>query len=136
MEDFQLIEELEKISDPEDLANWTISIFADAGLTLHLITCAIRKEIEKASDEAILFRETTFATKIISIFCKKEGRAYLYEVLNPLLQMLTVDDVSIEVDPNKISLTENIEENLTMFLLIAKGFIHHLFRGIDELSRF
>lgn len=48
-------------------------------------------------DENILFRETTFATKLVSIFCKKEGRAYLYDVLNPLLQMLTVEAVSIEV---------------------------------------
>ena len=57
----------------------------------------IRIPIQSIADGGTLFRGTSVATKLVSAYCKEKGMSYLKDVLRPLLQLVCVEEVSVEV---------------------------------------
>jgi hypothetical protein len=105
-------------------------------LKRQVIPLRIQFRFNCTADGGTIFRGTTIATKLVSAYCKDKGMDYLREVLRPLLQLLLIDEVSVEVDPVKLDPKENLENNLQMLLMVTKGLTQHVFRAVDDCTMY
>ncbi len=105
----------------------------------------IRKEIQETSEAATLFRGVSLTTKMVSAFCMQEGQAYCRnasfilfyyfcdvwfdggKILDPCIKLFCTDEVSIEVDPSKLTAGDNLDVNQAKLLGICKGLLNRIF---------
>eukprot|EP01112_Ceratiomyxa_fruticulosa_P012268 TRINITY_DN3388_c0_g1_i1.p1 TRINITY_DN3388_c0_g1~~TRINITY_DN3388_c0_g1_i1.p1 ORF type:complete len:393 (+),score=83.23 TRINITY_DN3388_c0_g1_i1:233-1411(+) len=115
----------------DEVAKAMIILFDSVGDVMRLLRWGIQLEVGETIDAATLFRGTSMTTKLVSYFMKREGGEYLKAILGATIRMFCIDEVSIEVDPNKAGPKENVEVNAEMLLGLSKGISDHIFRSKD-----
>lgn len=87
-----------------------------------------RRTNERAENEAELLRRSCVATKMLSVYAKWKGGSYLRATLQKVLErlMLTSKDLDLELDPARISTTDELEKNALQLRIVAKVFINDI----------
>jgi neurofibromin 1 len=76
-------------------------------------------------NEAELLRRSCVATKMLSVYAKWKGASYLRATLQKVLErlMLTSKDLDLELDPARVSTTDELQKNALQLRIVAKVFI-------------
>lgn len=114
------------------VASILVRIFETHGKTLDLIRTAIQSEVRKTEKQNTLFRLNSIATKLLTQYCKLIGLEYLRTVLGPEVKHLITGQVSMEVDPVKMSPGQNLEENQALLRESGTRFWEHIKSTIDS----
>ncbi|KAK7731831.1 Ras GTPase activating protein ira2, partial [Cytospora paraplurivora] len=112
-------------SEVDEVTISLLNIFEARGLSFDLLETLIKQEIEDTENESELLRRTCVATKMLSIYAKWKGQAYLKATLQKVLErlMLTSKDLDLELDPARVTSPEELQKNALQLRIVAKVFI-------------
>lgn len=76
-------------------------------------------------NEAEILRRNCVATKMLSVYARWKGFAYLQGTLHKVLErlMLTSQDLDLELDPTRVGTQEELEKNALQLQIVAKVFM-------------
>ncbi|CZT46168.1 related to NEUROFIBROMIN [Rhynchosporium secalis] len=102
-----------------------LNIFDSRGLAFVLLEALLEHEVEETENEAELLRRNCVATKMLSVYAKWKGAAYLKATLQRVLErlVLTSKDLDLELDPARTSSPEELQKNALQLRVVAKVFI-------------
>jgi neurofibromin 1 len=71
---------------------------------------------------------------MLSIYAKWKGVAYLKDTLQGVVErlMITMKDMSLELDPTRVSSAEELETNVQHLQIVAKVFIDNICDSVSE----
>ncbi|TEA10445.1 Neurofibromin [Colletotrichum sidae] len=111
---------VERLESPSDLG---------AASSIHLGALALNfaKFLDGVNDnnESEILRRTCVATKMLSVYAKWKGQPYLKATLQKVVErlMLTSKDLDLELDPARVSSTDELQKNALQLRIVAKVFI-------------
>lgn len=78
-----------------------------------------------SENEAEILRRNCVATKMLSVYARWKGFAYLQGTLHKVLErlMLTSQDLDLELDPTRVGTQEELEKNALQLQIVAKVFM-------------
>ncbi|KAI8390971.1 uncharacterized protein BYT42DRAFT_508674 [Radiomyces spectabilis] len=101
-------------SDIDDVANALLACFESRDKSLVLLKAVIEKEVQSTDSESELFRRTTIATRLLSVFAKNNGSEYVQSVLQPVFHKLAEkppEERTFELDSSKVGPGEDVARN-------------------------
>ncbi|KAL2149557.1 hypothetical protein VTH82DRAFT_8208 [Thermothelomyces myriococcoides] len=112
----------------DELAVSLLNIFEARGASFVLLEALIKQEIEETENESELLRRTCVATKMLSIYAKWKGTGYLKDTLQNVIErlMITAEDLSLELDPARVSSQEELQTNAKNLQIVARVFIENI----------
>lgn len=102
-----------------------LNIFDSRGLGFTLLEALIEHEVDETENEAELLRRNCVATKMLSVYAKWKGSAYLKATLQKVLErlVLTSKDLDLELDPARTTSAEELQKNALQLRVVTKVFI-------------
>ncbi|RGP58813.1 neurofibromin 1 [Fusarium longipes] len=112
-------------TDVDELTICLLTVFEQRGLIFELLEALIKQEIADTENEAEILRRGCVATKMLSVYAKWKGASYIRNTLQKVLErlMLTSKDLDLELDPARVSSTEELQKNALQLRIVAKVFI-------------
>lgn len=133
-------------TDVDELSICLLTVFEQRGLIFELLEALIKQEIEDTGmihspisksnlnlgrlitvleNEAEILRRGCVATKMLSVYAKWKGASYIRATLQKVLErlMLTSKDLDLELDPARVSTTDELQKNALQLRIVAKVFI-------------
>ncbi|KAL2160267.1 hypothetical protein VTH06DRAFT_1440 [Thermothelomyces fergusii] len=112
----------------DELTISLLNIFEARGASFVLLEALIKQEIEETENESELLRRTCVATKMLTIYAKWKGAGYLRDTLQNVVErlMMTADDLSLELDPARVSSPEELQTNAKNLQIVARVFIENI----------
>ncbi|CEI69991.1 unnamed protein product [Fusarium venenatum] len=112
-------------TDVDELTICLLTVFEQRGMIFELLEALIKQEIADTENEAEILRRGCVATKMLSVYAKWKGAAYIRNTLQKVLErlMLTSKDLDLELDPARVSSTEELQKNALQLRIVAKVFI-------------
>ncbi|KAI8668992.1 Ras-GAP domain-containing protein [Fusarium keratoplasticum] len=112
-------------TDVDELSICLLTVFEQRGLIFELLEALIKQEIEDTENEAEILRRGCVATKMLSVYAKWKGASYIRATLQKVLErlMLTSKDLDLELDPARVSTTDELQKNALQLRIVAKVFI-------------
>ncbi|KAI8370897.1 hypothetical protein EDC96DRAFT_502763 [Choanephora cucurbitarum] len=101
-------------SDTQGVAEVLLQCFESRNKVFVLLEAIIDREVSNTEQEATLFRGTNMATKLLSVFTQETCSSYVRFTLQPALELINSlpdENLSWEMDPQKISPNESIAIN-------------------------
>ncbi|KAI8647143.1 hypothetical protein BD408DRAFT_358792 [Parasitella parasitica] len=122
-------------SDIDDVANALLACFASRNKTMSLLKAVIEREVETTENEADLFRKTSIATRLLSVYAKNNGADYVRSVLLPVFQKLSErprEDRCFELDPTKIGPDEDVNKNRNNVVEATELFLNAICDSVND----
>ena len=112
-----------EVTDFDEVAAALVSVFEFHNESLRLIMFLITKEVREATSAGTLFRSNSMASKVMTAYSKKVGGEYLKATLSTPIAHICNRDLSMEVDPRKISPGEDRKENMKKLIIACNSFV-------------
>ena len=148
-------------ADIDEVANVLLACFASRNKTLVLLEAVIEKEVNNTSkpflyrgidcvpysgaylfsfvaSESDLFRKTSIATRLLSVFAKNYGGDYVRSVLHPVFQQLAekpAEERTFELDPSKVGPGEDVTKNKQNVVNATEMFLNAICASANEAPR-
>ncbi|KAI8137099.1 hypothetical protein BJV82DRAFT_547510 [Fennellomyces sp. T-0311] len=125
-------------SDIDEVANVLLACFASRNKTLVLLEAVIEKEVNNTTSETDLFRKTSIATRLLSVFAKNYGADYVRSVLQPAFQKLAekpAEERTFELDPSKAGPGEDVAKNTQNVVSATELFLNAICVSAGEAPR-
>lgn len=112
-------------SEVDELTVSLLNVFESHGLGFALLEALVKHEVEETESESELLRRTCVATKMLSVYAKWKGGAYLRSTLQKVVErlMMTADDLDFELDPARVNSQDELKKNAVQLQIVAKVFI-------------
>ncbi|RFU78283.1 neurofibromin 1, partial [Trichoderma arundinaceum] len=121
-------------TEVDELTICLLTVFEQRGLIFELFEALIRAEIEQTGEpycvpilenETEILRRNCVATKMLSVYARWKGFAYLQGTLHKVLErlMLTSQDLDLELDPTRVGTQEELQKNALQLQIVAKVFM-------------
>ncbi|PTB71434.1 ras GTPase-activating protein [Trichoderma longibrachiatum ATCC 18648] len=112
-------------TEVDELTICLLTVFEQRGLIFELFEALIRAEIEQTENETEILRRNCVATKMLSVYARWKGFAYLQGTLHKVLErlMLTSQDLDLELDPARVGTQEELQKNALQLQIVAKVFM-------------
>ncbi|CAD6449201.1 375e5968-07eb-4595-a6f9-690f2b9d45d8 [Sclerotinia trifoliorum] len=112
-----------------------LNIFDSRGMGFSLLEALIEHEVEETENEAELLRRNCVATKLLSVYAKWKGAAYLKATLQKVLErlVLTSKDLDLELDPARTTSPEELQKNALQLRVVTKVFIDDICNSASRI---
>ncbi|KAL1913730.1 Ras GTPase activating protein ira2 [Sporothrix stenoceras] len=112
-------------SEVDELTISLLNVFESRGMGFDLLEAVIKLEVEETESESELLRRTCVATKMLSVYAKWKGSAYLKATLQKVVErlMMTANDLDFELDPTRVKSQDELKKNAVQLQIVAKVFI-------------
>lgn len=94
--------------------------------------------ISLLASESDLFRKTSIATRLLSVFAKNYGGDYVRSVLHPVFQQLAekpAEERTFELDPSKVGPGEDVTKNKQNVVNATEMFLNAICASANEAPR-
>eukprot|EP01089_Gocevia_fonbrunei_P001501 TRINITY_DN1138_c0_g1_i1.p1 TRINITY_DN1138_c0_g1~~TRINITY_DN1138_c0_g1_i1.p1 ORF type:complete len:1456 (+),score=163.65 TRINITY_DN1138_c0_g1_i1:50-4417(+) len=141
--------EITQATEADVVAKSFVYLYADNGRAVELINNFITLEVENSSKEGTLFRSNSMASKMFKTYSKMIGIKYLWKTFSKILNELnyygskekgsdeedptSLMTTSMEVDPNKMDVTDNDQINKLQLQLISQKVFVAITRSVSNL---
>ncbi|OAD05753.1 hypothetical protein MUCCIDRAFT_137611, partial [Mucor lusitanicus CBS 277.49] len=125
-------------SDIDNVVNALLACFASRNKTMTLLKAVIEREVETTENETDLFRKTSIATRLLSVYAKNNGADYVRSVLLPVFQKLSErprEDKCFELDPSKIGPDEDVSKNRNNVIEATEMFLNAICDSVNDAPR-
>jgi len=110
-----------------------VDIFHWHSQVVPLLQYAIHSEIEKTKEEALLFRNDSFANRLLSEFSILLGSDFVHRTFRFLIKEILEPDYDVEIDPKKIDATANLDANRKRLADITESFLGYLIESENHI---
>ena len=78
--------------------------------------------------ESEILRRSSVATKMLSVYARWKGADYLHGTLQKIIErlFLTSDELSLELDPARISSPDELQKNALQVQVVTKVFVEEI----------
>ncbi|KAG1177602.1 hypothetical protein G6F70_005649 [Rhizopus microsporus] len=121
-------------SEIDDCANALYACYSSKNKIMQLLKTVIQKEIDTTDNETDLFRRTSIATRLLSVFAKDNGAEYVKAVLSPVFQKLSElprENRCFELDPSKLLPSEDGNRNRQNVIEVTELFLQAICNSVD-----
>lgn len=119
-------------SQMDELARVFVTMFDAKHLLSPLLWNIFNREVEGSDCMQTLFRGTNLGSKIIAFCFKIYGSNYLHSLLEPLIRpLLDNPKTGFEVDPARIDVSEDIQDNRKNLLVLTKKIFDAIVASAD-----
>ncbi|KAI9020828.1 hypothetical protein CLU79DRAFT_835831, partial [Phycomyces nitens] len=122
-------------TDIDDASNALLACFSSRGNTMTLLKAVIDKEVQNTENHTELFRRTSIATRLLSVFAKTYGAEYVQSVLQPVFHVLLEtprEERSFELDPSKVGPGEDVYRNRENVISVTQLFLNAICASSNE----
>jgi neurofibromin 1 len=122
-------------SEVDEMTISLLNIFDSRGLGFVLLEALIEHEVDQTENEAELLRRNCVATKMLSVYAKWKGAAYLKATLQKVLErlVLTSKDLDLELDPARTASAEELQKNANQLRVVTKVFIDDICNSASHI---
>eukprot|EP01028_Stygiella_incarcerata_P001828 TRINITY_DN1340_c0_g1_i1.p1 TRINITY_DN1340_c0_g1~~TRINITY_DN1340_c0_g1_i1.p1 ORF type:complete len:650 (+),score=191.69 TRINITY_DN1340_c0_g1_i1:141-2090(+) len=108
------IADVSKPSEHDRLSHALFGVTSRVGGSLNIIGELLALEFSnKRNHPATILRVNSIASKMMGLYSQKHGKGYLRWVLGELIeQVITDEDLNLEIDPNKLEKGDRDDENV------------------------
>ncbi|KAL1897570.1 Ras GTPase activating protein ira2 [Ceratocystis pirilliformis] len=112
-------------NEVDEMAISLLVVYEQRGKGFQLIEALISQEIDDTDSEAEILRRNCVATKLLSIYAKWQGSAYLKATLQKVVErlMITSKELNLELDPSRVTSAEELQNNAIQLRIVAKVFV-------------
>ncbi|KAL7332161.1 hypothetical protein PS15p_204242 [Mucor circinelloides] len=124
--------------DTTGVAEILLICFESRAKVVPLLKAVVQKEIALTEQEATLFRGTTMATRILSIFAKLSCLDYIRITLQPAMEQINAlpeDQLTWELDPQKVGSAEEVMQNKRNVIQATEIFLNAICSSVDSAPR-
>ncbi|KAF7726129.1 Ras GTPase activating protein ira2 [Apophysomyces ossiformis] len=124
--------------DVDDVANALLACFSSRGKAMDLLKAVIEKEVQNTDSETELFRRTSIATRLLSVFAKINGAQYVQSVLQPVFYALAdkpPEERTFELDSSKVDAGEDVSKNKQNVVNATEMFLNAICASANEAPR-
>lgn len=119
-------------ADVDSLALTFLNGSEDQSKVLNVLATLIRQEITNSKTSSEILRSNSVATRMLALYCKREGSDYLVKVLKPTLSRIASLSDNFEVE--KLSLDDpHAEDNVDKFMFYLNEIIKQLFDSVKYI---
>ncbi|KAI8053543.1 hypothetical protein BDF21DRAFT_441145 [Thamnidium elegans] len=125
-------------SDTTGVSEILLICFESRGKVVPLLKAVVQKEISLTEQEATLFRGTTMATRILSIFAKLSCLDYIRITLQPVMEAINAlpeEQLTWELDPQKVISAEEVLVNKKNVIYATELFLSAICNSVDSAPR-
>ncbi|KAK6598855.1 GTPase-activator protein for Ras-like GTPase [Botrytis cinerea] len=99
------------------------------------MTISLLNIFDSRENEAELLRRNCVATKLLSVYAKWKGAAYLKATLQKVLErlVLTSKDLDLELDPARTTSPEELQKNALQLRVVTKVFIDDICNSASRI---
>ncbi|SAM09354.1 hypothetical protein [Absidia glauca] len=122
----------------DDVANALLASFSSRGKIMVLLKAVIEKEVQGTDSETELFRRTSIATRLLSVFAKINGAEYVQSVLQPVFHKLSEkppDERTYELDSTKVGPGEDVLKNKQNVVSSTEMLLNAICASADKAPR-
>ncbi|CAK7566094.1 MAG: Ras GTPase activating protein ira2, partial [Sporothrix epigloea] len=122
-------------SEVDELTISLLNVFESRGQGYELLEAVIKLEVEETENESELLRRTCVATKMLSVYAKWKGSAYLKATLQKVVErlMMTSKDLDFELDPTRAKPQDELKMNAVQLQIVAKVFIDDIITSSSKI---
>eukprot|EP00033_Pygsuia_biforma_P004189 GCRY01004596.1.p1 GENE.GCRY01004596.1~~GCRY01004596.1.p1 ORF type:complete len:441 (-),score=63.79 GCRY01004596.1:169-1491(-) len=120
-------------SEQDAIALSLLHYFESRHLMMSLIKQAIRAEVATTFESGTLFRGLSVFIKIVSVYLKKTGGDYLTKTLKDCIKQVVKVNSSLEVDPSRITSSEQAIKNMDKIAKFCNKFLNALYTSLAYL---
>lgn len=122
-------------TEVDELTMSLLSIFDSRGLGFVLLEALIRHEVMETENEAELLRRNCVTTKMLSVYARWKGGAYLKSTLQKVINrlILTSHDLDLELDPARTTSTDELQRNALQLRIVTKVFIEDICNSAQDV---
>ncbi|KAL0094889.1 hypothetical protein F4703DRAFT_1902562 [Phycomyces blakesleeanus] len=125
-------------SDIDNVVQALLVSFRSRNKTMLLLKALIEREVQTTVSEVDLFRKSSVATRLLSMFAKMNGSEYVRSVLKPVFQVLgerSPSQNTYELDPSKVSSNEDLVKNKENVITATEMFLNAICSSADQAPR-
>ncbi|RCI07246.1 Ras GTPase activating protein ira2 [Rhizopus stolonifer] len=114
-------------SDISGLAEVLLICFESRHKTTSLFRAIVDREVAQTQQEATLFRGTTMATRILSLYAKLTCIDYIRSILSPVFEYINSlpnEQLTWELDPQKANPAENVSKNMQNVIHVTETILN------------
>lgn len=120
-------------SQMDELARVFVTLFDAKHLLSPLLWNMFYREVEVSDCMQTLFRGNSLGSKIMAFCFKIYGASYLQSLLEPLIRpLLDNPSCSFEVDPARLELNEDIEQNRQNLIMLTQRVFDAIVNSADQ----
>jgi len=108
-----------------------VPLFERNGNSMSFLHALIRHEVNNTNDGGTLFRLNSVVSNMLSTYFHFIGNEYLRQLLSPLISNIFLEDISMEIDPSKISEGENVESNLQNLITASQKVLDAIVASVE-----
>jgi len=132
--DYELVKAIVKmVPDDESILACLVIVFETQDETISLLKAFIKQEVAAATSSINLFRDHSVASKLFESYCKLGAHDYLQSTFGTIFESLIQANVSLEVDPNKVTADEDILANTQNLIHGCKAFVDAIIKSLDSI---
>ncbi|CAK7264908.1 Ras GTPase activating protein ira2 [Sporothrix epigloea] len=122
-------------TEVDELTISLLNAFESRGQGYELLEALIKLEIDETENESELLRRTCVATKMLSVYAKWKGAAYLKATLQKVVErlMMTSKDLDFELDPARAKSQDELKMNAVQLQIVAKVFIDDIISSSSKI---
>ncbi|GAM17779.1 hypothetical protein SAMD00019534_009540 [Acytostelium subglobosum LB1] len=121
------------ITEADELAPILVNFLEHHDRTLVVLKKVIQQEVVSTENVNSLLRRNSMATKMLGAFTKHIGRPYLKLALYPVINNLINQKESMEIDPTRLSPTDDAAVNTTRLINLTKQFLKAIQESLVQL---
>lgn len=120
-------------SQMDELARVLVTLFDAKHLLSPLLWNMFYREVEVSDCMQTLFRGNSLGSKIMAFCFKIYGASYIQNLLEPLIKpLLDEPAINFEVDPARIEINEDIEENRRNLIALTQKVFDSIINSADK----
>jgi len=132
--DYELVKAIVKmVPDDESILACLVIVFETQDETIPLLKAFIKQEVAVAPNHINLFRDHSVSSKLFEAYCKLGAHEYLQSTFGNVFETLIQANVSLEVDPNKVTVDEDILANTQNLIHGCKAFVDAIIKSLDSI---
>ncbi|TAQ89305.1 hypothetical protein B7494_g2379 [Chlorociboria aeruginascens] len=122
-------------SEVDEMTISLLNIFDSRGLGFALLEALIEHEVDETENEAELLRRNCVATKMLSVYARWKGQAYLKTTLQTVIERLIMaaKDLDLELDPARTSSAEELRKNSVQLRVVTRVFVEDICASADNI---
>jgi len=130
------ITDVTAVTEADKITKDLVTIFEDHGLTVALIDAHVAREVKEANHAGSLMRANSAASKLMKAFSLLIGKPFLAQVLGPSINAICANPdeggASFEVDPSKISPTDDLAKNREKLQSTCSKMLRTILDSVDD----
>eukprot|EP00002_Diphylleia_rotans_P036504 TRINITY_DN8050_c0_g1_i14.p1 TRINITY_DN8050_c0_g1~~TRINITY_DN8050_c0_g1_i14.p1 ORF type:complete len:502 (+),score=66.72 TRINITY_DN8050_c0_g1_i14:43-1548(+) len=116
------------------IARSLTTVYESCGVSFSFLSKLISYEVENTVHETTLFRTDSIGTKIMTLYAKLYGQAYLKKTIGSLILRVANDPVGYELDTTRVS-EEEASENTIKLRVLCGEFLANIAESFDICPR-